>query len=154
MSHNNTKLTRQDNSYITYTEDLVQTHADPVYCFSLCEPIWSQLSCFDGPCSLGLLHYLWLLQSFLPLFSTRFPDFQREGLNGDLQFRLSLQITSCCGSLYLLPSANGGSFFDADWTRHRSIGIKYHNTEFFFASHVCFDLMSLGYPVSGFWTSR
>jgi hypothetical protein len=36
--------------------------------FSLYEPKWSLDSWFKRPSSRGVLNFLWLLQSFLPLF--------------------------------------------------------------------------------------
>lgn len=52
-----------------YTEDLVQTPSDPcIGCFSLCESICALLSWFSGPCSSGVLHHLWVLQSLHHIF--------------------------------------------------------------------------------------
>jgi hypothetical protein len=44
----------------------MQAHA---FLFILCEPMWALLSWFGGPCSPGILHPLWLIQSFLSSFT-------------------------------------------------------------------------------------
>jgi hypothetical protein len=91
--------------------------------FGLCEPKWVQFNWFGGPYYPAVLHLLCLLLSYhLPCPSfTRFPDLQRERPYEDLQFRLSLQIMSGCGSLHLLPSAARRSPLGDDW--HQSISI-------------------------------
>ena len=92
---------RQANSHNIYAENLVQTYAGPVLATSwnLCEPMWMLLSWFGGPCSPDVLHSLWLLQSFLPIFLGVLWALR------NLQFRLCLCIMSVCRSLYRLPSA-------------------------------------------------
>lgn len=59
------------------------------------------------------------------------PEAPRGGLSGDLQLRLFLCLVSGCGSLYLLPSAAGGSVSvsDDNWTENPSTRIEEYHWE-------------------------
>ena len=46
------------------------------------------------------------------------PKYGFETSHLRLSFQRSLSAVSSCGSLYLFPSAAGGSFLDADWAKH------------------------------------
>lgn len=109
------------------------------YCFSfqLC-PLPTRLHPSPHRCGSCLVHKLWLLQSFLPLF-TRVPCSGKEP-DGDLQFRCYLHTMSGHRSLHQLPSAARGrlSISDDDWIRHRSdygrISLRIISLIFFFSA--------------------
>ena len=75
------------------------------------------------PCFIGVFHPYWLLESFCLFFcrvswvSPGRRDFVKTS-HLRLSFPRSLSAVSSCGSLYLFPSAAGGSFLDADWAKH------------------------------------
>lgn len=103
--------------------------ADPcrrnVCCFSLCEIKCTFLRWFRGPCSLAVLHPLWLFQSFHILFHG-----SSEGR--DLSFRLTLHLMSGGQSLHLFPSAGKEGLSDGEWIRHWCMHIVEYSQESFY----------------------
>lgn len=88
-----------------------------------------------------------------------FPNLWREVPGGDLQFRLSFCVEFCHVSLYLLPSATGGTFSD-DWLikvpiyEYNRISLGIISLTIYFWQFVFgFYAMSLGYTVSHSWPS-
>lgn len=118
---NSTKT--ETNNHSKYAEDLLQTHAGSGLTVSV-SVITYEPYLIDSVGNVLLVSSIPSNSySFSSASSVGFPNLWGEGCSGYRQFKLSVFVLSGCGSLCLLPSADGESFSDDDWTRLQSMSI-------------------------------